>query len=108
MNDLADTLAMHLRAVGVRDFQREFRFHPVRRWRFDIAMPRLRLAIECDGGLYIRGRHSRGKSQEDDYVKHNAAVVLGWRVLKFGPNHVKSGEALRVVEQALLSVGRVA
>jgi very-short-patch-repair endonuclease len=99
--DLADKLAFHLHAVGVRDFEREYRFHPVRRWRFDIALTRQRIAIECDGGLYINGRHSRGASQEKDYEKHNAAVVLGWRVLKFGPNHIKSGEAVKVVEDAM-------
>lgn len=104
MTDLAEKLAFQLKAVGIRDFEREHRFHPTRRWRFDVAIPRLRLAIECDGGLYINGRHSRGASQEKDYEKHNAAVVLGWRVLKFGPNHIKSGEALKTVEQALLGV----
>ena len=101
--DLAETLAFQLRAVGLKDFEREFRFHPLRKWRFDICFPRERLAAEVDGGLYISGRHSRGASQEKDYDKHNAAVVLGWRLLKFGPNHIKSGTALKVVEDALMT-----
>ena len=39
---------------------REHKFHPVRRWRFDLAFLENKLAIEIEGGVWIRGRHTRG------------------------------------------------
>lgn len=32
----------------------EYRFHPVRKWRFDFAFPSLRLAIEITVGVVTR------------------------------------------------------
>lgn len=61
------------------DLTREFRFHPERRWRFDVAFPSQRLAIEVDG----RGRHQTVAGVRADCEKHNEAVRLGWRVLRF-------------------------
>src|SRR5215475_3616350 len=40
---------------------REFRFHPVRQWRIDFAWPAYRVAIEIDGGIFMRdGRYNHG------------------------------------------------
>lgn len=75
----------------------EHRFHPERRWRFDFARPDIRLAIEIDGGIWTRGRHSRGTGQEKDMEKNNAAVALGWQILHFTPTQVGNGEAYRFV-----------
>lgn len=61
--------------------QAEYVFHPDRKWRLDYAWPDLLIAVECQGGTYIRGRHSRGAGQADEYEKHNAATMLGWSVL---------------------------
>ena len=61
----------------------EYRFHPTRRWRFDFAWPELKIAIELEGGVYSRGRHTRGKGYEQDCEKYNQAVLHGWRVLRF-------------------------
>lgn len=29
----------------------EYRFHPTRKWRFDFAIPHIKVAIEIEGGL---------------------------------------------------------
>ena len=63
----------------------EHRFHHVRRWRFDFAIPSSRIAIEIDGGVWIKGRHSGGQGQIDDMEKFNTAAIYGWRTLKFTP-----------------------
>lgn len=63
---------------------RQYKFHPVRKWRFDFAWPDDRLAVEVHGGTFSQGGHSRGSGQEKDFEKSNAAVVLGWRLLLFG------------------------
>ena len=60
----------------------ECRFHPVRRWRFDFAWPDSRVAVECEGGVWTRGRHTRGAGYEADCEKYNQAAALGWRVFR--------------------------
>ena len=84
----------------------EYRFHPVRRWRFDLAWPALLLAVEVDGGTWVSGRHTRGAGYERDCEKLNAAVLLGWRVLRFTTGQVTSGQALTVLEQAFRPIVR--
>ncbi len=64
----------------------EHRFHPKRRWRFDIAVPARKLAIEIEGGLWSRGAHSRPTGIRRDIIKYNAASQLGWRVLRCTPD----------------------
>ena len=61
----------------------QHRFHPVRRWRLDFAVPELRLAIEIEGGIFSRGRHSRGAGYAADCEKHNALTLLGWSLLRY-------------------------
>jgi very-short-patch-repair endonuclease len=58
----------------------EYRFAPPRRFRFDRAMPAVRVAVELDGGTWSRGRHVRGDGYERDCEKTNLASERGWRV----------------------------
>lgn len=79
---------------------REHTFHPVRRWRFDFAFPAQRVAIELEGGVHSRGRHTRGKGFIADCDKYNAAAELGWTVLRYTSEHLKRSP-VQVVEQVL-------
>ena len=95
-------LAGHIIALGLPEPVREHRFHPTRRWRFDFAWTDRKLAVEVDGVLPGRGgRHQRMAGFQADTEKTNAAVLLGWKVLRFTPKAVNSGEAVAVIEQAL-------
>jgi len=58
----------------------EVRFHPDRKWRFDLAWPEFRIAIEVQGGLFVRGGHNRGAQIIRDQEKMRAALELGWLV----------------------------
>ena len=49
--------------------------------------------VEVEGGG-PRGRHCRVVGFEKDCEKYNAAVVLGWRVLRFTTRQVKSALAI--------------
>lgn len=69
----------HLADVEV---QQEFMFHPTRKWRFDYAIPTLKVAIEVDGGVWVYGRHNRAKSYIADTEKTNTAASMGWLVLR--------------------------
>lgn len=100
-NQLEATFLFQLRAVKLPIPQSEYRFAPPRRWRFDFAWPEHRIAVECEGGIWVGGRHTRGKGFEEDCRKYNAAIIQGWRVLRFTSRMVGSGEALQVIEKAL-------
>lgn len=79
----------------------EHRFYLPRRWRFDFANPRLKIAVEQEGGVWSFGRHTRGSGFVKDMEKYNMAVKLGWRVLRFTPQQIRSGEAARFVEEII-------
>ena len=62
---------------------REYHFHPVRKWRFDIAWPDIKLAVELHGAVFAAGRHTRGAGMRGDCEKMNSAIFLGWSVLVY-------------------------
>jgi len=72
-----------LLADNIEGFVREFSFHPTRRWKFDFAHPGLKIAVEIEGGIWSNGRHVRGKGYQEDAIKYNEAVKLGWRLLRY-------------------------
>lgn len=96
---LEDLMQFHLRAIGVR-FHTEYRFCK-RMWRFDFAIPELMIAIECEGGIFTGGAHTRGAHYESDLEKYNAAALLGWRVLRFSGDMIKVGYAARIIERTI-------
>ena len=101
MSALEDLLEQHIRLTGLPAPAREYRFHARRRWRFDFAWPRYKVAVEVDGGIYSRGRHVRGSGFEKDAEKRNAAVMAGWRVLHFTPRMIKAGSAVQDIEKLM-------
>ena len=100
MSAAEDTLAFQFRALGIA-VEREYRFHPERKWRFDFCIPAKKLAIEIEGGLYNGGRHTRGAGFEADLSKYQAAQLLGWNVYRCSPSMVKSGAAIETIEKLL-------
>ena len=50
-------------------------------WRFDFAWPEHKLAVEIDGAPGF-GRHTTAAGFKSDCRKSNAALILGWRVLR--------------------------
>lgn len=74
--------------LGVGGYEREYRFAPPRRWRFDFAWPLERVAVEIEGGIWTGGRHVSVKGFVSDCDKYNAAVLDGWAVLRFSSPHI--------------------
>lgn len=81
---------------------REFRFHDERRWRFDFAYPGLKVAVECEGGIWKQGRHNRGQGFLNDCIKYNTAAELGWIVLRYPMELIESGEAKEQIKRILV------
>lgn len=102
-----DECAFMLKATNTTGWQREFRFAPPRRWRFDFAWPQQRIALEIEGGTWVGGRHNRGAGYVNDLEKYNTATLLGWRLLRVTPEMVSDGTALLLIE-ALLDNAQVA
>ena len=89
--------------------ERELKFHPVRKWRFDFAWPAYRVAVEVDGGIFSGGRHSTGPGLAADHEKRNAAIELGWRVLVFTSKDLTGARVITTIQQVanLLRKGKV-
>ena len=100
-SQLEATFALQLRTSGLPEPEREYRFHPTRRWRFDFAWPDVMLAVEVEGGTWSQGRHTRGSGYAADCEKYNEAALLGWRVLRFTADMVNNWSALETVREAL-------
>lgn len=98
---IEETLALHIRANKLPEPVREHRFHPDRKWRFDFAFLDQKVAAECEGAIYVNGRHTRGSGFEKDCEKYNAAMTLGWRVFKFTRRMVEQGTAIAQLREAL-------
>ncbi|GIW81475.1 MAG: hypothetical protein KatS3mg105_3282 [Gemmatales bacterium] len=79
----------------------EYRFHPTRRWRFDYAWPDHKVALEVEGGAWVRGRHVRGKGFVKDIEKYNEAAILGWRVVRCTPVQLKDGSIFDLLRRIL-------
>ena len=103
----------------------EYRFIVDRRFRFDFAFLDIKLAVECEGGLFIRqvrcnncgnlvmrklksgkmvkvfagGRHNTGSGAIKDMEKYNLAVQMGWLVLRYNKAMIDSGEAINQIER---------
>ena len=87
--------ALHCRAEKLEPL-REFKFHPERRWRFDFAWPEHKLAVEIEGGVHrIKNKFER------DIEKYNTATKMGWRILRYTPKMIKTGEPINEVELML-------
>jgi hypothetical protein len=82
--------------------EREFLFHPDRKWRFDFCWPREKVAVEIDGGTaFGKSAHSKGAGYENDCRKANEAAIREWLVYRFTTEMVFSGEAIDMILRAL-------
>lgn len=110
----------------------EYRFHAKRKWRFDRAWPEYKVAVELEGGIYgkplrcpncheyvrarrhdgslgkvihLGGGHSRFGRLVTDKEKYNAAVELGWYVLRFFREDVL-GDPFHMIETIRSTLAR--
>lgn len=78
--------------------EKEYRFHPIRKWKMDYAIPSIMVGVEVEGGLWKEGggRHNRAAGFIADMEKYNTATAMGWRIFRILPG--KYGDALRMIE----------
>jgi hypothetical protein len=102
-----------LRLAGLPAPEREWMFHPDRKWRFDYAWPKAMVALEVEGGIFGNGQkcpvckqskrlgHTSVSGMLDDMQKYREAVLLGWKLIRVTPAEEKDGTAFRLVEKLL-------
>ena len=73
-----------LKEAGCPEPTKEYRFSK-RRWRVDYAWPEYKLAVEIEGGVWIKGRHTSGSGFMKDMEKYNALTMFGWSLLRYTP-----------------------
>lgn len=93
-------LAIHLRACKI-SFEQEYKFHPKRKWRADFLITGTKILVEVEGGIWSGGRHTRGKGYLGDMEKYNEAAMMGFTVLRFSTEQVKSGLAVQQIEKMI-------
>jgi hypothetical protein len=71
-----------LKLIGV-PYEKEYRFHHERKFRFDFAIPSLKIGIEYEGLMSEKSRHTTVKGYTSDADKYNLAQSCGWRVFRY-------------------------
>lgn len=79
-----------------------------RRYRFDLAIPGRKVAMEIHGGAYVvrpsggmGGAHHTIQGRARDMAKGNLASVMGWIVIEVSPKELADGTAYRWLAEAL-------
>jgi hypothetical protein len=98
---LEQRLAHAIQAAGLPTPEREHRFHETRQWRMDFAWPEALVALEVEGGTWVKGRHARPKGFAEDCEKYAEAALSDWTVLRVTGEHIASGQAVEWLRRAL-------
>ena len=99
-------LKVAMEAMIGDEWQAEYRFHDTRRWRFDGAVPSVKLAVEIEGVTGGEGgRHQRVAGFLADLEKYEQAMLQGWTVYRCPPKWVKDGRAVSVILTMLQRLG---
>jgi very-short-patch-repair endonuclease len=97
-------LSLQLKALKI-EFEQEFKFHPERKWKADFHIVGKKILVEVEGGIWSGGRHTRGKGYIGDMEKYNSATMMGYQVIRFSTEQVKSGLAIKQIEKMVGDLG---
>lgn len=81
------------------EVEKEYRFHPTRKWRFDYAIPAIRMAVEVEGGVWTGGRHTSSKGFLGDMEKYNEAALLGWCLIRTTPSLLLTSKTIELIKR---------
>ena len=71
----------------IESYTTEYRFDEFRKFRFDYAIPSVMIAIEYEGIMSSKSRHTTVGGYSKDIEKYNLAVTQGWKVLRYTALH---------------------
>lgn len=64
-------------------FVQEYQGIPGRKFRFDYAIPSIKLCVEYEGIMSTKARHTSVTGYTKDCEKYNLSTINGWRVLRY-------------------------
>ena len=85
--------------LGGPALEKEYQFHPPRRWRFDYCHREKMIAIELHGGIWSEGRHVRGGGFLRDRDKMFQAQVDGWIVRELCTGQITAANLEPLIER---------
>ena len=97
------TQALQSKISSVREFERDYRFDPVRRFELDFAWLSDWVGLEIEGGIWTGGAHARGAGITRDIEKGNLLTLAGWRLIRATDEMVSNGDAIAMIERLLAS-----
>lgn len=80
--------------------KKEHLFHPDRKWRFDLAFVEQKIAVEYEGIMSEKSRHTNVVGYTNDIEKYKAANDLGWTVLRY--TVLNKSRAIQEIEEKLM------
>jgi hypothetical protein len=90
----------YLKYAGIQ-FVCEHQFAPPRKFRFDLAIPSLKIAIEYEGVISDKSGHTTIKGFTKDCQKYNLAASLGWSVYRYTALNINE---LQILIKAILEI----
>jgi hypothetical protein len=93
-------ILQHLQSLGIDEaiLVPEYKFHKTRDWRFDGAIPELRLAFEYEG---LGKGHLTRKHYSKDCEKYTWADALGWTLVRITELLISDGRAGPLIRNAI-------
>jgi hypothetical protein len=94
-------LAM-IEEAGLPMPEREVKFCEHRKFRFDFCWPDIKLALEVDGGVFMKvSGHTSGVGVTANIEKMNEATLAGYQVIRATKAHMISGQMIEWLKRAM-------
>ncbi len=93
-----DYLEAEIEINGLPKPEREYKFLSKRRFRFDFAWVDAKFAVEVDGNVFHKSRHTTGPGYSRDCEKFALACIDGWRVMRVTTGQVSNGKAIEWIK----------
>lgn len=59
------------------------------------------LALEVDGGLFLKGAHNQGARMLKTWERDNEAACRGWRIIRCQPKELCTLDTVNLIKRAL-------
>jgi len=92
--------------MGLPEPMPEYRFHHTRKWRIDYYFEHegRKVGLEVEGGVWVNGRHNRGKGFLADIEKYNAAIQAGIVIIRVTPDRLMSAETFDTLKKVIFDI----
>lgn len=119
MSALEDRLFMQIKALNLPEPTREYRFAAMscggigkgvrdrlrkanlKDWKSDFCWIDHKIICEVEGGIWVKGRHTRGKGFQADLIKYQEAMLLGYIIYRCSGEMIKDGSAVKSIHRLL-------